>query len=95
MINMTLPDDKANYTHRIGRGGRAERMGLAISLVAQLPEKVWYHGEWCKSRGKGCTNTRYVPKFKAGQGRKIPKIPEVQDPKFLKFGIPKSQNVQY
>ena len=36
MINMTLPDDKANYTHRIGGGGRAERMGLAISLVAQL-----------------------------------------------------------
>jgi len=58
MINMTLPDDKANYTHRIGRVGRAERMGLAISLVAQMPEKVWYHGEWCKSRGRNCYNTR-------------------------------------
>lgn len=40
VINVTLPDDKANYLHRIGRVGRAERMGLAISLVATVPEKV-------------------------------------------------------
>ncbi|XP_030375469.1 ATP-dependent RNA helicase Ddx1 [Scaptodrosophila lebanonensis] len=57
MINMTLPDDKTNYVHRIGRVGRAERMGLAISLVSTVPEKVWYHGEWCKSRGRNCNNT--------------------------------------
>lgn len=60
MINMTLPDDKANYVHRIGRVGRAERMGLAISLVSKEPEKVWYHGEWCKSRGRNCYNTNTV-----------------------------------
>lgn len=57
MINVTLPDDKANYVHRIGRVGRAERMGLAISLVSTVPEKVWYHGEWCKTRGRNCQNT--------------------------------------
>jgi ATP-dependent RNA helicase DDX1 len=50
-----LPDEKSNYVHRIGRVGRAERMGLAISLVATVPEKVWYHG--CPSRGKNCWNT--------------------------------------
>ena len=58
IINVTLPDDKSNYVHRIGRVGRAERMGLAISLVAAYPEKVWYHGEWCPSRGKNCNNTQ-------------------------------------
>merc|ERR1712142_101435 len=58
MINVTLPDEKSNYVHRIGRVGRAERMGLAISLVAAVPEKVWYHGQWCSSRGKNCSNTR-------------------------------------
>ncbi|XP_030750639.1 ATP-dependent RNA helicase Ddx1 [Sitophilus oryzae] len=57
MINVTLPDEKSNYVHRIGRVGRAERMGLAISLVSTVPEKVWYHGEWCKSRGRNCWNT--------------------------------------
>ncbi|CAH0384139.1 unnamed protein product [Bemisia tabaci] len=57
MINITLPDEKSNYVHRIGRVGRAERMGLAISLVASVPEKVWYHGEWCSSRGRNCYNT--------------------------------------
>ncbi|CAG0887653.1 unnamed protein product [Cyprideis torosa] len=58
LINVTLPDDKANYVHRIGRVGRAERMGLAISIVSDVPEKVWYHGEWCSSRGRNCFNTR-------------------------------------
>ena len=41
MINMGLPDDKSNYVHRIGRVGRAERMGLAISLVSTVKEKVF------------------------------------------------------
>ena len=58
MINVTLPDEKSNYVHRIGRVGRAERMGLAVSLVAAVPEKVWYHGQWCHSRGRDCWNTR-------------------------------------
>lgn len=57
VINITLPDEKSNYVHRIGRVGRAERMGLAISLVSTVPEKVWYHGEWCSSRGRNCRNT--------------------------------------
>ena len=60
MINFTLPDEKSNYVHRIGRVGRAERMGLAISLVSTVPEKVWYHGQWCSSRGKNCWNTGLV-----------------------------------
>jgi len=60
VINVTLPptEDKANYVHRIGRVGRAERMGLAISLVSSVPEKVWYHQ--CKSRGVNCLNTDLV-----------------------------------
>lgn len=57
MINVTLPDEKSNYVHRIGRVGRAERMGLAISMVSSVPEKVWFHGEWCSSRGRNCWNT--------------------------------------
>ncbi|XP_073989930.1 ATP-dependent RNA helicase Ddx1 isoform X1 [Rhodnius prolixus] len=57
MLNITLPDDKANYVHRIGRVGRADRMGLAISFVSTVPEKVWFHGEWCPSRGRSCRNT--------------------------------------
>lgn len=56
VINVTLPDEKSNYVHRIGRVGRAERMGLAISLVAAIPEKVWYHSN-CASKGRNCFNT--------------------------------------
>lgn len=56
VIQMTLPDEQSNYIHRIGRVGRADRMGLAISLVSVVPEKVWYHG--CNKRE--CHNTKLV-----------------------------------
>jgi len=52
VIQTTLPDDIENYIHRIGRCGRAERMGFAISIVATEKEKVWYHK--CPSKGKNC-----------------------------------------
>ena len=49
VINMCLPDmpQLEDYIHRVGRVGRAETMGLAISLVSQVPEKVWY----CSKKG--------------------------------------------
>lgn len=53
VIQTTLPDDIENYIHRIGRCGRAERMGLAVSIVATAKEKVWYHK--CPTKGKNCT----------------------------------------
>ncbi|GAB5031371.1 atp-dependent rna helicase ddx1 [Nannochloropsis oceanica] len=58
VINMTLPDVVENYIHRVGRVGRADSVGLAISLVAKqgFSEKVWYHS--CASRGKGCVNRK-------------------------------------
>ncbi len=40
VINVSLPEEKTDYVHRIGRVGRAERMGLAISLVSTVKEKV-------------------------------------------------------
>lgn len=61
VINVTLPDEKSMYVHRIGRVGRAERMGLSISLVSTVEEKVWYHK--CRQRGVGCNNTKDI-----GQG---------------------------
>lgn len=57
VVNVTMPDEKQSYVHRIGRVGRAERMGLAISLASTVKEKVWYHSN-CSNRGKGCINTR-------------------------------------
>lgn len=55
MINFTLPDSAEQYIHRIGRVGRADNMGLAVSLVSTVREKVWFHR--CPSKGKGCTDT--------------------------------------
>merc|ERR1711871_236710 len=71
VIQMTIPDDIENYIHRIGRCGRADRMGLAISLVATEREKVWYHK--CPSRGKaGCENTKLTIPF-GPDGKQLPR----------------------
>jgi ATP-dependent RNA helicase DDX1 len=44
VVNMTLPDKEEDYVHRVGRVGRAEVMGLAISIVSTTElEKVWYY----------------------------------------------------
>jgi ATP-dependent RNA helicase DDX1 len=56
VVNMTLPDEPENYIHRIGRVGRADRVGLAISLVATAQERVWFHK--CANRGKGCADVK-------------------------------------
>ena len=60
MINFTLPDESEGYIHRVGRVGRAERLGLAISIIAGggICEQVWYHK--CSNRGKGCTNFKAI-----------------------------------
>jgi len=48
VINVTTPDKPETYVHRIGRVGRAERMGLAISIVSTVKEKVWF----CRNKQK-------------------------------------------
>lgn len=65
VVNMCLPDEPENYIHRIGRVGRAERMGLAISLVATVKEKVWYHSN-CKDRGRNCSNAKLLDRGGCG-----------------------------
>ena len=59
VVNVTLPDKPENYIHRVGRVGRADARGLAISLVTPHREKVWYHSN-CKDRGRNCTNTNLI-----------------------------------
>jgi ATP-dependent RNA helicase DDX1 len=66
VINLSLPTDEkgaTTYVHRVGRVGRADQVGLAISIVAAegVQEKVWYHT--CAGKGRGasaCNNTRLV-----------------------------------
>ncbi|CAN0441018.1 unnamed protein product [Ascophyllum nodosum] len=57
VVNMTLPDEPENYIHRIGRVGRQDCLGLAVSIVAcdGCREKVWYHRN-CPNRGRNCNN---------------------------------------
>eukprot|EP01054_Gregarina_sp_Poly1_P005909 Gregarina_sp_Poly_1__5908@NODE_310_length_9629_cov_213_427526_g267_i0_p2_GENE_NODE_310_length_9629_cov_213_427526_g267_i0NODE_310_length_9629_cov_213_427526_g267_i0_p2_ORF_typecomplete_len759_score107_28DEAD/PF00270_29/2_3e41DEAD/PF00270_29/1_6e03Helicase_C/PF00271_31/2_8e21SPRY/PF00622_28/4_2e21ResIII/PF04851_15/0_67ResIII/PF04851_15/0_00034ERCC3_RAD25_C/PF16203_5/3_2e05UTP25/PF06862_12/6_7e02UTP25/PF06862_12/0_11_NODE_310_length_9629_cov_213_427526_g267_i01342410 len=58
LIMLTLPDDIDQWFHRVGRVGRADNMGLAISVVSKAKEKVWFHK--CANRSRGCSNTQLV-----------------------------------
>lgn len=73
VIQMSLPDDIENYIHRIGRCGRAERLGLCVSLPSTVREKVWYHK--CASKGKNCVpapgNTKLCVPF-GSDGKPLP-----------------------
>lgn len=56
LVNVTLPDKSENYIHRVGRVGRSEYMGLAISLVSSQKEAVWFHT--CSRAKNGVCNNR-------------------------------------
>jgi ATP-dependent RNA helicase DDX1 len=57
VVQMILPfgtKPSETYVHRVGRVGRANRMGLAISIIGEAKEKVW----WCQNGQKPpCANT--------------------------------------
>jgi len=59
---MTLPDKSENYIHRIGRVGRADCPGLALSIVGTVKEKMWYHQ--CKQLDQ--TRCRKIQSFDQG-----------------------------
>ena len=40
VLNYDVPDEMENYTHRIGRTGRAKRHGVAYTFVATVTESV-------------------------------------------------------
>jgi len=40
VINFDLPDNPEKYIHRIGRTGRAEEKGIAISFISEKDEKI-------------------------------------------------------
>ena len=56
VVNMTLPDEPDGYVHRVGRVGRADHTGLALSLVSSVPERVWFHTACRGRRGANCQN---------------------------------------
>ena len=40
VINYDLPSDRENYIHRIGRGGRFGRKGVAINFVTDEDKRA-------------------------------------------------------
>ncbi|KAF8820530.1 putative ATP-dependent Rna helicase DDX1 [Cardiosporidium cionae] len=69
LVMMTLPDESDQFFHRVGRVGRAEKIGLAISIVSTKKERVccefdsksiMYRYHKCPNRGKNCHKTQLI-----------------------------------
>jgi ATP-dependent RNA helicase RhlE len=45
VINYELPDSPDSYVHRVGRTGRADEVGQAITLVSPAERHAWAHME--------------------------------------------------
>ena len=45
VINYELPDSPDSYVHRVGRTGRADEVGHAITLVSPAERQAWTHME--------------------------------------------------
>ncbi len=45
VVNFDMPDDSSNYIHRIGRTGRADKDGIAISFITKAEEKFQFQIE--------------------------------------------------
>jgi ATP-dependent RNA helicase DDX1 len=59
LVNVTLPDKSENYIHRVGRVGRSDFTGLAVSLVSSQKESMWFHT--CNRAKSGtCKNRKLV-----------------------------------
>ena len=41
VVNFEMPDEPADYMHRIGRTGRADKEGIAISFVSEKEDEVF------------------------------------------------------
>jgi superfamily II DNA/RNA helicase len=54
VINYELPDSPDSYVHRVGRTGRADEVGQAITLVSPADRHAWAHME--KSGWSGTIN---------------------------------------
>jgi len=61
VIQLTLSEDADDYVHRIGRVGRSETLGLAISIVSLThDEKVWYHTCTNRNVNNKCFNRNLI-----------------------------------
>ncbi len=68
VVNFELPNVPEDYVHRIGRTGRAENSGLAISLVSAEDEPLLFAIEKVlKRRIESKVLAGYEPKIKAAQ----------------------------
>ncbi|MGZ3727450.1 MAG: DEAD/DEAH box helicase [Pseudobdellovibrio sp.] len=79
VINYHLPQELANYLHRVGRTARAGKSGLVVNLVTERDLPLISRLE-----GKGQSIQELKMRFKDSEGRRLHVAEEFRKPKFVK-----------
>ncbi|MRJ48120.1 DEAD/DEAH box helicase [Fundicoccus ignavus] len=61
VINYDVPYEKENFTHRIGRTGRAGKTGFALTLISENDQRRWSEVQEYAFSGEKDTNEIYSP----------------------------------
>jgi superfamily II DNA/RNA helicase len=79
VINYHLPQEMANYLHRVGRTARAGKEGLVVNLVTERDLALI-----AKIEGKGQTARELKTRFKDKDGKRLHVAEELRKPKLAK-----------
>lgn len=79
VINYHLPQEMANYLHRVGRTARAGKQGLVVNLVTERDLELI-----AKLEGKGQSAKDLKSRFKDKDGKRLHVAEELRKPKRVK-----------
>ena len=80
VINYHLPQEMANYLHRVGRTARAGKSGLVVNLVTERDLELI-----ARLEGKGSSAKDLKSRFKDKDGKRLHVAEELRKPKRTKF----------
>ena len=92
VVNMDVPEEKNDYIHRIGRTGRGESFGTAISLISPREEEAFHEIE--TSYGLRLTRIA-LPPYLEVEDELLPFETERQDVKLPGVKAPKSSGAAF
>lgn len=79
VINYHLPQEMANYLHRVGRTARAGKSGLVVNLVTERDLELI-----ARLEGKGQSAKELKSRFKDKDGKRLHVAEELRKPKRIK-----------
>lgn len=75
MVNYDMPNSIENYTHRIGRTGRAGRKGIAVTFLTGGDSEVFFDLKKCANEPKRAHVLDSAPNLPGAKALQSPSSP--------------------